>query len=140
MNLMNRDDLSTKLIHFTKGTGETIEEKILSAKENLRSILKQKCLIGGRGFIKGNFQCICFSEAPITKFTQILEHPHFAYAPVGVMIDKAWLFKKGGRPVIYQTYDEYANLPNSHKYRIKLIIHLKLILHGKESGVYVQIN
>lgn len=39
------------------------------------------------------------------------------YAPLGVMVDKRWLFSHGGRPVIYQPESEYETLPESLRYR-----------------------
>ena len=39
------------------------------------------------------------------------------YQPFGVMLDKAWLFAQGGRPVIYQSADEYEGLPPALHYR-----------------------
>jgi hypothetical protein len=39
------------------------------------------------------------------------------YKPFGVMVDKEWLYAKGGRPVIYQTGAEFDMLPDEFKYR-----------------------
>jgi hypothetical protein len=39
------------------------------------------------------------------------------YSPFGVMIDKAWLFEQGGRPVIYQPDAEYELLHESQQFR-----------------------
>jgi hypothetical protein len=33
------------------------------------------------------------------------------------MVPKDWLFERGGRPVIYQTDDEYSDLPESLRWR-----------------------
>lgn len=116
MTTIIRDDLSTKLIHFTKGN---VDE----ATANLHSILNQGKLIGGSGFIKGGYRCVCFSESPIGKFSYVLAKPElfkFPYAPLGVMIDKSWLYEKGGRPVIYESEEEYELLHESQRYRHKL--------------------
>lgn len=110
-----RDDLSNKLIHFTKGT---VEEATIS----IYSILHQKKLISGSGNIMGDFKCICFTESPIAKFSYVLSNSgvfEFPYAPLGIMVDKIWLFKQGGRPVIYQPDSEYDLLNDSQKYRHK---------------------
>ncbi len=65
---MIRDDLSNKLIHFTKGTPE-------EAANSFFSIISQKKLIGGTGYIKGSFTCICFTESPITKIPYVFSDP-----------------------------------------------------------------
>lgn len=113
---MIRDDLSNKLIHFTKGT-------VRKASMNIYSILLEKKLIGGSRDIKGGFKCICFTESPIGKFSYVLANPklfEFPYAPLGIMVDKIWLFRQGGRPVIYQPDGEYELLDDSQKYRHKI--------------------
>lgn len=112
---MIRDDLSNKLIHFTKGTPE-------EATVAFRSIIKEEKLRGGTGFIKGGFKCVCFTESPIAKFPHILASPKafdFPYAPLGIMVSKLWLYKQGGRPVIYQPDEEYDDLNDNQKYRHK---------------------
>ena len=111
---MNRIDLSNRLIHLTRG--ETPE----AAGGVFDKIVQQGMLIGGTGYIRGGFQCVCFSEAPLSALAQVLaaNTPHgMRYAPFGVVVEKAWLFKKGGRPVIYQTHSEYELLHDAQKYR-----------------------
>ena len=113
---MERDDLSNKLIHFTKGEPE-------EAVANIRSILKQSKLIGGSGFIKGGYRCVCFTESPIGKFPHLFsdENPlKFPYAPFGIMVDKKWLWERGGRPVIYQSDEEYKLLHEQQRWRHKI--------------------
>ena len=111
---MIRDDLSNKLIHLVKGNTEQ------EAFDVFNSILDERILKGGSGCIRGGFNCVCFSETPISKLGYILSNPMahgIHYKPFGFMVDKTWLFEKGGRPVIYQGYDEYDVLPESIKYR-----------------------
>jgi hypothetical protein len=112
---MIRDDLSTKLIHFTKGNLE-------QAIEKFTSIISEGRLKGGTGGIKGGHRCVCFTESPIGKFPYIFATTNgdkFPYAAFGVMVDKAWLFAQRGRPVIYQPDDEYQKLPDHMKWRHK---------------------
>lgn len=84
-----RPDISDWVVHFTQGTAEP-------AKKALKGILDD----GLKNFGKG----ICFSESPITQFSNLFkifekyENPRFA--PYGVAVKKEWLFQKGGRPVI----------------------------------------
>jgi hypothetical protein len=111
---MIRGDLSNRLIHLTKGN--TLDE----AGENFSQIIREGKLIGGTGHIRGGYTCVCFSEAPISVLSQVLSNPiddEMKYAPLGVMVQKKWLFEKGGRPVIYQSEEEFELLPDELKYR-----------------------
>jgi len=112
---VNRDDLSSKLVHLTKGGWE-------EAAVIFQTIVDEKRLRAGIGGIKDNLRCVCFSEAPISKLSVILadrSQHGFTYAPFGVMLDKDWLFEKGGRPVIYQADEEYEQLHFKQRYRHK---------------------
>ena len=110
---MSRGDISEFLIHFTKG--ETIED----AFQRLRKIINEKCLLGGSETIKGRYPCVCFSEAPLTELSGGLVNPRLysKYSPFGILVHKEWLFQNGGRPVIYGADDEFAALPESHRWR-----------------------
>ena len=122
---MIRDDISTKLIHLTRDKVESEIEGpdriVETAPDKFMNIVRTETLLGGTGTIKGGFRCVCFSEAPIGKLAQLfsfyLGSGDFRYAPLGVMVDKTWLFDRGGLPVIYQPAEEYDCLPDSHKYR-----------------------
>ena len=61
---MQRDDLSNKLIHFTKGTDQEAADIFLK-------IINESRLLGGKGFIKGGYSCICFTESPVAKLAYI---------------------------------------------------------------------
>lgn len=109
-----RDDLSNKLIHLTRGN--TFED----AANTFTKIVTEKRLLGGTGGIKGGFTCVCFSEAPLSKLTTILANPMahgMRYKPFGVMLDKTWLFKLGGRPVIYQSESEFDLLRPEQRWK-----------------------
>ncbi len=69
-------------------------------------------LFGGTGMIKGGHTCVCFSEAPLSAIKNGLVNESFysRYSPFGIMVSKKWFFKQGGRPVIYQTEEEYSQL------------------------------
>ena len=112
---MIRDDLSTKLIHFTSGSDQEAADIFLK-------IINEGKLIGGSGYIKGGYTCICFTESPIGKLAHILANRqayNFRYAPFGVTVDKLWVWEKGGRPVIYQSDEEYELLHEDQRYRHK---------------------
>lgn len=110
---MSRIDISEYLIHFTKSNSE--EE----AFENLLQIISEKCLRGSSNMIKGGYSCVCFSEAPLEILSDGLINPDYysKYSAFGIMVKKIWLFEKGGRPVIYQTDDEFNELPETHRWR-----------------------
>jgi len=94
---MIRDDLSSKLVHLTRGELDQI------AADAFISILGERRLRGGTSCIKGSYRCVCFSEAPLSKLSQILANPgatNMRYKPFGIMVDKKWLFERGGRPVL----------------------------------------
>jgi len=108
-----RVDISSCLIHFTKGAD--FEE----AFNNLLSIISSGVIYGSSNLIKGGDKCVCFSEVPINIIPYGLLNPNYysKYSPFGIMIQKKWLFKLGGRPVIYQTLDEYNELPEHYRWR-----------------------
>ncbi len=115
---MLRDDCSNNLVHLIRDQEE--KTKLQTAKDVFIEILRTKTLLGGTGKIKGKYKCICFSESPISKLGQILALPGIhgmRYKPFGFMVRKEWLYKKGGRPVIYQHEREYDLLPDELKYR-----------------------
>ena len=110
---MTRTDISNFLIHFTKGDSDE------DAFKRLQKIISEKCLRGSTNLIKGEYCCISFSEAPLGTLSEGLVNPQYysRYSPFGIMVSKEWLFVQGGRPVIYQTDDEFNYLPESHRWR-----------------------
>ena len=110
---MGRTDISKYLIHFTKGAN------LESAFEILKKIIDDKRLLGSNTWIRGGYNCVCFSEAPLTSLNDGLVNPDFysQYSPFGIMVEKKWLFERGGRPVIYQPEEEFDLLPEIHKWR-----------------------
>jgi hypothetical protein len=113
---MIRDDLSDRLVHLTKGTTE------VEVADRFVSIMRDRVLLGGTGLIRGDYCCVCFTEAPIAKLAAILAQPSIhgmPYAPFGVMLAKDTLFSAGGRPVIYQPESEFHILDESQRHRHK---------------------
>jgi hypothetical protein len=111
---MIRGDLSNRLIHLTRS------DSAQEAKERFSAILRGGRLLGSTRDIRGGAKCICFSEAPLANIVQSLgdsARNGFRYAPFGVMVSKQWLFSKGGRPVIYQSEEEFSHLPESLQFR-----------------------
>lgn len=104
----NRADISTFLTHLTKGNTK------LSTVDVLIKILNEQKLIGSnhKGFIQGKDRAVCFQDAPIHGVAQNILHEQRErqenggkkrYTPIGLMFSKPYVFKQGGRPVIYDT-------------------------------------
>lgn len=108
-----RPDISDHLAHFTGGASDE------DAFGNLCRIIEERRLIGGTRAIRGGYRCVCFTEAPLLSLEGGLVNPtaYSRYRPFGIMFEKRWIFGQGGRPVIYQTGQEYAALPESLRWR-----------------------
>ena len=104
---MPRDDITKYLVHWTKGANYD------EAFDTLRSIVFERRLRGSNCQIRGGWNCVCFTEAPEGSFHQVIGR----YKPFGIQVPKAWLFERGGRPVIYETNAEYDVLPDEIKWR-----------------------
>lgn len=122
---MIRDDLSSKLVHLIRG--DSIDE----AFGKFMSILAERRLRAGNGYIKGGYNCVCFTETPISKLGYVLaNHAAMRYMPLGVMVDKRYVFSRGGRPAIYQPDNDFESLPVGLRYR-----HVRFELGGKEGDI-----
>ena len=124
LTVMIRIDQSDYLIHFTKGRSNNSGE----AYNNFWKIFSDGELIGGTGYIKGGYKCVCFTESPIgclvqdrNKSKSYLENIYFKrYSPFGFHFPKNHIHGRGGRQVIYSTDAEYEDLPKSFKWRFVL--------------------
>lgn len=108
-----RPDISDKVIHFTRGATAA------AALESLLTIVVEGRLLGGNGMIRGGYNCVCFTEAPLPALaTGLVNSGSFSrYSPFGLMFEKAWLHARGGRPVIYQPDAEFTALPEAMRWR-----------------------
>lgn len=105
---MNRDDLSQYLVHWTKG--DDYEE----AFRSLLSICLDGAIKGGDRGVFGGGKCVCFTEAPASKFHgEVIGH----FKPFGIQIQKRWAFECGARPVIYQPREDLAKLDKSIRWK-----------------------
>jgi hypothetical protein len=113
MNKKIRDDLSEKLIHLTRS------DEVSSGRDKFLKILDQKEIFGTNVSIRSKQSCICFSEAPISSLGRIIaaKEKNVRYTPYGFMFSKEYIFSLGGRPVIYQTENEYTFLPQELQYK-----------------------
>lgn len=128
----HRSDISLGLVHLTKGNEE------LSALKVLMKILKEQKLCGSgnsivngeqRGFICGNIPVVCFQDVPLFSLSENILHEQslreenplspIRYVPFGLRFDKRYVFKNGGRPVIYEKTDVAKSfLPENEYWRI----------------------
>jgi hypothetical protein len=97
---------------------------ILQPFDVIYKILREGRLLGGSSYIKGNYSCVCFTEAPISELSALFslngrlpieQRPR--YTPYGLAITKEWLYQRGGRPVVYQSDTEYSYLADNVKWR-----------------------
>lgn len=118
INIVRRD-MSDLLFHFTRRT-----TKNESASDVLNKILNDGKL-KGTSKRKGSDKFICFTEAPIQECNSIFSLVSIAtlpehlprYEPYGIAVPKEWLYRKGGRHVIYDHPDAREELTESQSYR-----------------------
>lgn len=109
-----RPDITPNLLHLVRG--ETAE----SAFAELHAIIARRQLSGSDHATPDGSCCIHFAEAPIKQLRDVFRWCTERDAwlqPFGVMLGKDYLYALGGRPVIYQSEDEYEQLPESLRYR-----------------------
>lgn len=129
-----RRDIGNLLFHFTRSPKEQFVEVDFghgnkmsmtgSASSVLRKILYEGRLRATSGWTYGQ-NCICFTEAPIQEFNSVFALVEIAssesqrprYEPYGIAVSKRWLFKQGGRPVIYDHPNAFTSYPEDQKYR-----------------------
>ena len=113
MNACTRPDIAANLVHFTSGASYD------EAFRCLWQIIADRRLVGSGGKIRGGYRCVCFTEAPLTSLQHGLVNPsaYSRYSPFGVILTKDWVFKQGGRPVIYQPDTEFSLLPEPIRWR-----------------------
>ena len=130
--ISHRTDISMGLVHLTKG------DNGLGPLSVLMKILEEKTIVGStnktvdghsRGFICGNDPVVCFQDVPLYSLSenilweqqlhsQIPESP-IRYSPFGLRFDKRYIFRNGGRPVIYEkTNIAKTFLPKNEYWRI----------------------
>ena len=121
-----RTDLSTSLVHLTKASSNS---KIV---EVMFKILDEQLLRGSsteKGFIVGKSRAVCFQDAPVhavaqncwfeQKLRESGEQVKKRYVPSGFLFHKQEIYRKGGRPVIYdKTAEAKKYLPDTEWWRI----------------------
>jgi hypothetical protein len=122
-NKIARSDIGDLLVHWTRK--KITANQTTSAFSILKKIIREKTIRGGHGYIRGNYDCVCFTESPISDLVKVFSLAKMnedrarrqRYEPYGIGIKKSWLFDKGGRPVIYSSSDEYNDLTETMRWR-----------------------
>lgn len=125
-----RSDLSSQVVHLTRST--IIDGKKVGPVDILVRILEEQCINASSregGFICGDIPATCFQEAPLYSLAQNIhteeqyrkdnEGAKIRYHGVGLMFPKPYIFRRGGRPVIYEVADKAKDiLPEDEWWRI----------------------
>ncbi|MBZ5212764.1 DUF2971 domain-containing protein [Bacillus paralicheniformis] len=110
--LRNRTDMTTYLTHLTRKNVGGREDFPKDKLEVLIKILTDKKLIAsGKGFINSGEPVVCLQDVPFYGVSQNVKHEmehkrllgdRIRYEPLGIALHKTYVFRKGGRPVIYE--------------------------------------
>jgi hypothetical protein len=113
-NNCKRPDLSTFLIHLTRGETDEV------AFKTLKSIIRSKILFQSQ-YKVGNENVVCFTETPvgcIKTADGLRNYTDFQkYSLFGIMVYKEDVHKDGGRPVLYLEEEFKEQLPSKIKWR-----------------------
>lgn len=124
--ISQRSDITTGLVHLTKGNDT------MSAGQVLFKILKEGKLKGSTtssGFICGDIEAVCLQDTPLYSLAQNVyfeqglikegKSNKTRYTAFGIRFEKRFVYKKGGRPVIYDRIkDAKKYLPDTEWWRI----------------------
>ncbi|MCL7748749.1 DUF2971 domain-containing protein [Halalkalibacter alkaliphilus] len=136
--IKTRMDITGMVTHLTKPskdldlTDMDFNEINLKAVDNLIQILKDKRINGSTtktGFITGSTPAVCFQDAPLSGLIQNILHEQerrkknpkekLRYCGVGLSFLKPFIYKKDGRPVIYdESSTAKSYLTSSDHWRI----------------------
>lgn len=128
--IAGRSDLSSQLIHLTRGT--EVDGKKVGPVDILVQILMDRRISGSttdNGFICGNIPATCFQDVPLYSLSQnihaeeqyrkAIDGAKVRYLGVGLMFPKPYVYAQGGRPVVYERTDKAKlMLPEDEWWRI----------------------
>jgi len=113
-DICSRPDLSTFLVHLTRGTDDE------AAFQKLKSIIKSKQL-NQSAYKVGNEHVVCFTETPVGCLKTaggLKNYTDFSnYSCFGIMVNKKDVYESGGRPVLYLEQQYLEELPTEIKWR-----------------------
>lgn len=122
----NRSDITLTLTHLTREQ-KAEDGNTHSSVDVLIKILKEKKIMGssGKGFICGEHTAVCFQDAPLYGTAQNIMHEKdyreelggkVRYSSNGLIFLKKYVYKKGGRPVIYEKLDVAKSIINREEW------------------------
>jgi len=100
--------------------GEELGQKaVLERSQMMELPLRVFTALSHQKMEVSRYKCVCFSEAPLTSLQDGLVNPdaYSRYSPLGILFKKRKIFELGGRPVIYQTDEEFEGLPSEYRWR-----------------------
>ena len=125
--IAGRSDMSSQLVHLTRGA--KVEGKKTGPVDVLFKILCDRRIDGSTtasGFVCGDRPASCFQDIPVYSVSQ---NVHFEelyrkevpdakvrYTGVGLMFPKPYIFRAGGRPVIYEDTDVAKEMLNEDEW------------------------
>lgn len=121
--IVRRTDFSCDLTHLTKSNGNN------NSLDVLIKILKDKKLVGGSGYVCGDTPVVCFQDIPLNSLSENIlyeqtlqkknpEQLH-RYDAFGLRFSKTFIYRQGGRPVIYEDTEIAKKfLPKEEYWRI----------------------
>ncbi|ENM3757277.1 hypothetical protein NTE13_003585 [Vibrio cholerae] len=111
--IAERTDMSSYLVHLTRENSQNTVDEVLF------NILESKVLLPSntqKGYVRGQSGAVCFQDAPLSSISQnvfyeqkkIENNPNLKrrYRAIGLMFDKQYVYRKGGRPVIYDNPED----------------------------------
>lgn len=128
--IANRADISSQLVHLTRSS--QAEGVRTGPVDILMKILVERRIRPSTtesGFICGDISATCFQDVPLYSLAENIhaeesyrqQNPTAAvrYVGVGLMLPKPYVYRLGGRPVIYEDRDRAKEmLPEDEWWRI----------------------
>lgn len=122
--ISHRTDFTCGLVHLTKPKNKSDSLDILI------NILKERTLrASSEGYICGKDPVVCFQDVPLQSLSENIlfeqqlrkedKSKPVRYTPFGLRFSKPYIYKAGGRPVIYEDTDVAKKiLPKDEYWRI----------------------
>ena len=114
-----RSDMTVRATHLTKGATDD------EAFEKLWTILIEKKLRAGTGYVIGDIPVCCFQDVPLIAIAENLRYEEGSnvgpvrYSPFGIRMNKVKLYEKWGRPVFYGKTEEMKQvIPKGEHWRL----------------------
>lgn len=128
--MARRSDMSSQLVHLTRST--VLNGRQVGPVDVLTKILLERRIAASNtqtGFIVGDVPATCFQDAPVyavaqniyaeQQYREVVAEAKVRYVGVGLMFNKAYVYQRGGRPVVYEDTERAKELlPEDEWWRI----------------------